>query len=251
MARVSCTFCGRKVKLPDYVVRASVRCPGCSQCFDVDRLACDTSEPKWSAVVVSSVAAPTPPQTTSENVPPRLTSPHRCDQCRKPIDAATGLRKTTIVCPTCDQRTSIYAVIYACRSCGIRLETPTRLTGFPTTCPACNCQQTVPSDVLLTTLPNPPDSAWFGLYCPNCTGHLVANKQDVGASSVCPLCLVVLQVPHGGHYLEGTIRQSTLDPLSSLQVSKEGRCDGCQARIPMRGEACPYCGRESTLSEES
>jgi len=161
-----------------------------------------------------------------------LTAPHRCHQCKQSINEATGKQATTVNCPWCKCRTSIYAVQYHCPSCGILLESPSAYEGAGDTCPSCQKRIRVPHNLLQVTPPKDATDDWFGFYCPNCSKRVVAKKEDVEARAVCPDCLVVIDIPPVGYHLAGATSSTPLDPLDSLHKSVDMRCENCLASIP-------------------
>jgi DNA-directed RNA polymerase subunit RPC12/RpoP len=232
MARFSCPDCARKVRLPDYVVQATLRCPQCSRTFQV------------KVAAPFSLGEVTAEQTgSSPRVAALLAPAHQCQHCAAPIRSPIGRPAATVVCPSCEKKTSVYAVLHRCPSCGKLLESPSRSTGTETVCPACASSLRVPADVLRKEPPANPDEFWFGFDCLACAEEVATREKDVRTYAVCPHCLVPQVVPHSGHYLEGGSRPAPpRDPLDSLHAGKEVACVGCGTRFPSRASECPSCG---------
>src|SRR5208337_5307522 len=97
----------QKMKFPRHIEEARIRCPRCHITFQATQGHLQTpgsSETTLSAPGPEPVAEPEPPPG------PMLTSPHRCHQCKQSIKEPTGKQATTVNCPWCKYRTSIYAV---------------------------------------------------------------------------------------------------------------------------------------------
>src|SRR4051794_20022638 len=96
-----CPYCLSVVDVPDeQVAGGTVKCPnpGC-RCFFAPG-------PPPEGPPGEAGFSPWAPLTTS------LTSPHECHQCQGPITAATGMARSTILCPLCSRKTSVYAVLH-------------------------------------------------------------------------------------------------------------------------------------------
>lgn len=252
---VYCPHCGKSIKVAQCVVLAGFNCPRCSKYSEVRRNSWQAFPPPSAQESrTESPTAETSPFAPDSNPLPAsdpavidplkvdslLTSPHACHQCKGPIETPTGFRRSTINCPKCQNRTSVYAVFHLCRYCGILLESPTHQQGCETRCPRCGQSQEVPHDVLERKPPDPEDEDWFGVDCGNCGKSLAANKEHVGMWAVCPECLVTMEVPHSGYHLSNAGRaRSPLDPLHSYT---EKRCPNCGNHIPTRAVHCPLCG---------
>lgn len=238
--RVVCPNCTCPLKVPGFITQATIRCPGCAQFFELNRgFRPNTQVAQVQPAAKEATASPSQPPT------PTLTSPHRCQHCRWPIECSIGTRKATVVCPGCNNKTSVYAVIYLCSKCALMLESPAALVGQKATCPGCSNVMLVPHDVLLEEPPVAADNSFFTCECPSCLGQFIANKADVGVGAVCPHCLVTLAVPRWGEHLEEAVPDGLQDPLASLHESKSVRCPKCHTQIPARAEACPLCGADN------
>jgi DNA-directed RNA polymerase subunit RPC12/RpoP len=228
------------LKVPSHILEARIRCPRCRAIFSK----------KPSSEVQN---APPPPAAPDETEPepspppgPLLTSPHPCHQCKRPIAEAFNKQATTVQCPWCKYRTSIYAVLYHCPSCGSLLESPSSYEGVGETCPACQKRIQVPRNLLQAVPPRDVTDAWFGFNCPNCFKSVVAKKEDVETRVVCPHCLVVLDVPPLGYHLDGAKSSTPSDPLESLHKGAETKCPWCLASVSKNCETCPRCGSDLT-----
>jgi hypothetical protein len=172
--------------------------------------------------------------------------PHRCDQCRRPIDTATGLRRSSLICPHegCRRVTSLYAVLYDCLHCGQRLETPRRVddqqtAGSEAVCPRCQRTARVPFDVLERDDGRPGSPEEYGFRCVHCDGALRARRDHAGLLAVCPRCQKPVEVPLGG-YLLGAVPVRTGDPREVLpEVTVH--CPRCRQEIPKAARSCPFC----------
>src|ERR1700733_5533725 len=113
MARLRCPHCGYNLKIPSYIVQALVQCRCCSRRFTLERVG-QTYAVSLLTELPEGSAPPSPPAAFRPAGAPllrdlALTSPHHCQQCKQEIHLATGVPKTTIVCPACRNRTSVYA----------------------------------------------------------------------------------------------------------------------------------------------
>jgi DNA-directed RNA polymerase subunit RPC12/RpoP len=242
VARIRCPSCGQKTGLPPYVEVALISCPRCKTLFQASVTGRYELVVPSPTVVEPSAVRP-PPEPEPEAPPgPMLTSPHRCQQCKQSINQSFGKQATTVNCPLCKYRTSIYAVLYHCPSCGTLLESPSTCEGADATCPSCKKRFRVPQNLLQVTLPKDATDDWFGFYCPNCERSVVAKREDVEKRAVCPHCLVVLAVPPLGYHVSGANASTPSDPLESLHKTAEMRCENCMAVIPKNCETCPRCG---------
>jgi hypothetical protein len=237
MAKVMCPGCLRLLNLPPYVLAARIKCPQCSHFFQTDQFF-----PSLREVTSAQPPAPEPAPRPPGAATPVLLAPHHCQHCRVALPSPAGRTEATATCPACDNKTSVYAVLFRCHGCGRLLESPSDQVGREDSCPVCFRRLTVPRDVLRRQLPDPPDESWFGIYCPHCSGRLVANRKDVGSWSTCPHCLVPLVVPNWGHYVRRNEPGRTPDPLVSLHAIPEVRCPQCDFQVPVGSETCPYCG---------
>jgi DNA-directed RNA polymerase subunit RPC12/RpoP len=242
MARHNCPYCDRKMKVPYYVIQATIQCLGCSRHFSVSTEAASPSE------VAPSAGPPAGDQGASPPLLPLLTLPHQCQHCGASISAPISRHAATVVCPSCDNKASVYAVLHRCPFCGTLLESPSRRAGTETTCPACAKPIRVPNDVLLAEPPGYSDEFRFGFRCPACLGELVSRKEDVGSYAVCPRCRAPIVVPQAGHYPRGLRPARSPDPLDSLHPTKETACPKCRTRLPVTASVCPLCGAPSAPS---
>jgi hypothetical protein len=239
--KFSCPGCRADVWVGSDIAQALIRCPTCARLVEYRVGALDLLAGRAAEVsdADDEDRTPDPPPEWST----LLTAPHTCSQCRAPIRSPIGCRAATISCPSCGNRTSLYAVIFLCDSCGDRLESPSRRSGDTTTCPSCLKPVRVPYDLLHADLPEPPDSSWFQVECPGCRRPAVSRKQDVGKLAVCPHCSLALEVPFHGESLGTVGRVREHDPLESLHPAKSAPCPSCRTPIPLGSAACPFCGR--------
>lgn len=277
MAHMTCPNCSRQVRMPDYVLYATVLCPGCkksyaAQCRDYDEALRIVSgpgftppksqtnpeppptptPPKQLPAPVAPVRTPQPPPPTAPQEPsrpvPRLVSPHICSQCNGTITTPTALRRTTINCPLCTKRTSLYSTLFHCWKCQALLEAPTRCDGQTVMCPNCERDLQVPREVIFLPkgINNDQRPNWFAFYCPICERELIAEKENVGQYGVCPNCQIVLEVPNWGHEAkpEPPPPPASADPLASLKDSAPIRCPNCYERIPAQSQVCRHCGAQ-------
>jgi hypothetical protein len=309
---MTCTNCGLRVRMPDYVLSATVLCPGCKKCYatqcrDYDEALRIVSGPGFTppksatppepppastATPTFPVVAPPPspaapfrmpeppaperrvvsppfagslsalPEPASLPEPPpapkaapqpinhatMLASPHWCSQCKGTIKEPTGLRRTTINCPLCTKRTSLYSILFHCWKCQALLEAPTRCEGQQILCPNCQRNLEVPRDVIFNQAFDRIDerSNWFAFFCPVCDQEEIAEKKNVGKCGVCPHCLIVVEVPMWGHEAkpEPPPPAPSADPLASLKESAPIRCPSCYERIPAQSQVCRRCGSQ-------
>jgi hypothetical protein len=250
MARVVCPNCAAKIKLPEFIRQALIRCPRCANFFWADLTAPPATDRGTkgdlrpaSETVGGRPATPDKAAPATTRAVPLLTSPHHCQHCQQPLPSPTGRPRATVECPACTNKTSVYGVPFFCGFCRTLLEAPSAQQGRETTCPHCGRRLHVPRDVLQKELPDRPDDSWFGIDCPNCDDELVANKRDVGVWADCPTCLVPLTVPNWGHYLKDVCHTARHDPLEALHRDTEVRCPSCASKIPAQCATCPCCGK--------
>lgn len=230
--QVWCPHCRCKLNLPHHIIRATIHCPQCGHVYE-------------ATLPARSRPAPVPAPAEEPELQPSpalLTSGHACQHCGALIESPAGRSRATVVCPVCDNKTSVYAILHRCPTCRQLLESPSRSAGTPATCPRCLKALRVPKDVLLAEAPADAEEFWFGCYCPGCSGEVAARATDAGTYAVCPHCLIPLTVPHGGHYLQQPDRAPAHDPLHALHDSKQVECPGCHSHFPARAPACPVCG---------
>jgi hypothetical protein len=79
------------------------------------------------------------------------TSPYQCQhpRCSWPRNDPVGRQAATVDCPSCGNKTSVYAILHACPRCRRLLESPARSAGTKTTCPGCTKPLCVPKDGVL------------------------------------------------------------------------------------------------------
>jgi hypothetical protein len=177
-----------------------------------------------------------------------LTSRYLCQHpdCGEPIEQATGLPRSTLICPACSRPTSAYAVLYRCGGCQAFLETPRPVTGGPVTppaqrCPNCRRDNVVPQDVLQRRGETFLGTDAFGVSCPNCAARLQTEKRYARARAVCPCCLFVIRVPEYGSAAALPPHRAA-DPVEALGRGGSSRCRHCHQAVPTRARLCPFCG---------
>lgn len=240
MFRATCPFCRRTHNWPDVVAETTVKCPRCARFYNADP---DPPPPLPLAKAPAVTLPPEPPQ-RGENAtePPRpappppgrlLTTPHRCQQCDRPLDRPCDRRRLALPCPHCGRATSILAVLHRCPACDARLESPLSVAGETTPCPACGGQLRVPWDVLADDRGQPEERV-FAFRCPACDGRLLASRRAIDLWAVCPHCERPLTVPPVGEPLLDHERY----PAS---VGLTGHCSHCHLEIPRHAVRCPFC----------
>lgn len=156
------------------------------------------------------------------------------------------MRRKTVNCPVCYNRTSIYAIQFPCWHCQALLESPSHAQGQPAVCPKCERDLSVPHDVIYLPCMERLDhlTNCFAFFCPNCEREAIAEKKNVGLYGVCPYCLIVMEVPNWGHEAKPEPPRPSADPLASLKESATIRCTSCGSHIPARSRLCWQCGAE-------
>jgi hypothetical protein len=231
-----CPYCSTGIKMQDYVLEALLWCIHCGREFQAKR------DRRGPVAWVTWAARPSPlqpiPQSLASEVTEesaRLLVPHPCHQCHAPIAQVIGKARTTLECPACKNRTSVYAVTFRCRDCSILLEAPTAQAGYSHPCPGCGKSQAVPASIVERSIPPAEDADdWFGFYCPSCWDNVVVKKADVGERAVCPHCCVTFDVPHCGHRAQ--------EPEGKQEPLPEVHCPRCELLIPMGAAVCTMCG---------
>lgn len=183
--------------------------------------------------------APPPPEPPRQR--PRLVVAHACTNCGHAL-GATGQRRTTLNCPDCQKRTSVYAIQYHCPECDLLLEVPASMHDRMARCPGCSDQHTVPSDLLFNDAREPVNERWFAAQCPRCSVAVECPPQAADRTLVCPACLRVFKgPPGGGRLMLGPLPHG--EPLGG-ELSLQRPCRRCGLRIPLGTETCPYCGSD-------
>jgi hypothetical protein len=173
--------------------------------------------------------------------------PHQCDQCKGPIETATGAWASTIVCTHegCGQVTSMYALLYRCLACGQRLETPRRVdgqetAGSETVCPGCGQPLRVPFGPLERDDGRPGTPEEYGFRCVHCRRGIRARRTQARRLGVCPHCYKPMEVPLAGYSLSAAPLR-TGDPREVLPAATV-HCPRCREEIPKAAASCPFCG---------
>jgi hypothetical protein len=233
MDRAVCPYCYQALPLHEGLQGVTVKCPCCRQFFDTD-----TPLPSF----FSESRRTAPIEVKEDGSPDRhatlLTGPYACSRCAREINTPTGLRRSTILCPSCHCKTSLYAIIYWCPTSKHLLESPICDAGRQTACPACQKPCEVPQDVLLRRRVPERESRWFAFHCPGCHAHLETAHQYAGRLAVCPECLHSLEVPYSGEALEPVMADGAARPARSQTLRS---CPSCRLRIPAHARQCPYC----------
>lgn len=263
MPRVYCTDCRvGNIKVPFSVLSVTFRCPRCNQvCVAVtewererqgEKAKTAASSPPVASALSDEVQessasfAVTPtasPGIKQERVQTRLIKPHVCSQCSAAIREPLGIDRATLACPSCGNRTSLYAVMFRC-SCGQMLEAPTGSEGSSQSCPACDREMQVPWMLVLLKPDEPPLEEWFSFECPECSDRVTARRIYAGQWSVCPLCHSPFEIPLAGEAVEET-SVGERSPNELLQSGSELPCRGCSVILTTRAERCPLCGIEN------
>jgi hypothetical protein len=277
--------------VPEIHLGTTTQCGGCRYFFDADLweglpdplalAAADAPDPPHvvaGPVVLAAVpraatstprpsvsTRPTPTETyrlACEEPPPvRLTHAHRClnrfaveageRECGHEIFEAAGRRQSSRVCPGCQRRTSVYAVLHRCGKCGVVLESPLRCSGSLCPCPQCNAQFTVPHDEVLVRDDPLVEPDWPSFACAACGVWLAAPPGRAGTAGCCPSCLAPFPVPLLSHGRQHRPEPGTphADHGTRLRPEFCRRCRSCRTPLPHRAVACPRCGdlRAGTL----
>jgi DNA-directed RNA polymerase subunit RPC12/RpoP len=174
--------------------------------------------------------------------------PHRCDQCKQPIETASGAWASTRVCPheNCGRVTSLYAVLYRCLACGQPLETPRRMddqetAGSETVCPKCTQPVRVPFGALEREDGRPGTPDEYGFRCVHCRQGIRVHRTQARRLGVCPHCHKPVEVPPGGYGLGAMAAPRTGDAREVLDEVTV-HCPRCRAEMPKAAVSCPFCG---------
>jgi hypothetical protein len=235
MILAACPYCYHGQTITEDQWGDTVKCPVCANFFDTDT-------PELVPSPVTDATPPEVPRVIPKGYATSLTAPHVCHQCSDPLNVPTGVSRSTILCPWCHRKTSIYAVIHYCPWCQCLLESPERRSGGLDPCPACKRKVRIPRNVLLKRGTTPPEGERYAFPCPACSGGLEAQTQHAGETAVCPHCLKALQVPPCG---EALVRFA--GPRNVAEVVGRGantRCPTCHQLIPCLATTCPYCVRK-------
>ncbi len=154
----------------------------------------------------------------------------------------TGLRRCTVLCPSCRRKTSVYALIHHCPHCRALLESPESHAGRNATCPNCRRSLAVPADLLLRGGHVAAEDS-FLFRCPACSRVVESRRADAGKLAICPHCLVALRVPYSGSSHATQLTEAALDVTEAIQRGTNTRCRHCGLEMPKRAEKCPMCGR--------
>ena len=248
MAGMRCPHCGRNIGVPDYVLRADVYCPKCHQTFQSETIALAVVQQRLGrgglrlpgspavlevpALPAQAAAATDAPASPQQPAYIQLVTPQRCHQCKGDLTTPIGRARTTIDCPLCQRRTSVYALLFHCpHGCRALLEAPLSRQGEPAACPGCARSIVIPSEIIFTDPEEVGDSS-FSFRCRACKAWLAAGKEHAGSDGVCPQCLTVMPVPHGGY---------SASVSRAAAPGKEIRCRICQTKIPAQVAVCPRC----------
>jgi hypothetical protein len=227
MFRVVCPHCSRVHSFPDIYAETVVRCPSCRHTFNADPL-----RPKPRDIIRAQPPPPPAPPPAAPSQPHRvLTAPHTCSQCHLPIAWPQNLRRRTLPCPHCGQRTSTFSVLHRCPACDHRLESPLGRTGDEVFCPRCLSTSRVPADLLLPDRAVPTVKVVISIRCPRCESRLLAPAEAVGDWAVCPKCEGPFHVPAIGDVVPEHLHH---DDVTS-------HCRHCHLVIPKRSHRCPFC----------
>lgn len=245
MILTRCPYCSAEQLLEDdKLAGQESRCRGCSVFFRVQPLPMSTGlarddllarlrQQDWQKLAQASTT---------------LVDHHICTQCKKPIHQSTGRTRCTIPCPSCQQRTSLYSVIFRCRHCGGSLEAAERLIDRATSCPLCGKEVQVPRDATSPTAAPRQIETGFLVTCPNssCGRKIEADRALVGTRLVCPTCSWEFLVPRHGESPTGssstTTRHAGVAPGEVLHSKKQIHCRNCATLIPLGLKTCNYCG---------
>ncbi len=232
MFQVECPYCDRIQGISEQTHGRNVKCPGCGRFFQADRtLARPPATPP---------AAPPLPETSPSAPAVLLTAPHRCQvvSCRQVIEQPVGRTRDTIVCPHCDNPTSIYAVLHHCPHCRVLLESPLRDGGRETACPRCRQTLLVP-EPLLSRRDSPEAPGHYFIPCPTCRCTLQTAPRSANHWSVCPNCRHSFRIPpHGESSAPAVVLP---DAEGTLLESVRRICPRCRQHIPTRANRCPNC----------
>jgi hypothetical protein len=251
----TCTECGTTVHVPSYIMRATLRCPKCRLItylvfrshFDpptetdtgrIDRMFPTEpliGRPSETPAVDPGAAEPAKQADKHFDTPwlALLTAPHHCHQCSAPISTPIAKAADTITCPSCQQKTSAYAIQHRCDACRQTLESPTRVCGEEVACPRCHESVIVPWPVLHRQPADDEVAHWFWCKCPNCDAQAAVRKDEVGVWGACPSCLWPMQAPRFGEHVD-------VEPPSG--IARNVRCPACQMQVPLAAQGCPLCG---------
>ena len=241
MIIVGCPGCGWPLVLPDLRLGIVHLCYNCDHPFET------RTAPILSRKGPRSGERPTPPTPAPGEAGPavqtRLTAAHCCTQCREALPA-TGLRRSSLVCPSCKQTTSVYAVLHYCPECPTLLESPLSRQGGLGRCPACREHLTIPYDVLFNDGREPPDPTWYAFDCPSCRQTLRSKPADANKSAVCPFCRRSLTIPAAGEPVVPQIPATIEDVSAALESEIVRHCPQCGLQVAARARACQSCGAQ-------
>jgi hypothetical protein len=185
-------------------------------------------------------------QAPAEALPLHLTAPHRCQVCRGEIHQPLGRRRCTVLHRPINSdmpdncRTDVYAALYRCPSCRVRLETPSFQWGLTVRCPACHNDFTAPHDnVLHERQGDAREGQPFRFACPACGNSLECDtirhgRPTPGLPVVCLHCSHLIHVPGGGISVA----------VSVVADGPQRRCSNpaCAQLVPAGCDSCPLCG---------
>lgn len=255
MAQTRCPHCLRTLEVPDCLAFGLIRCSGCQETYtyqpgevpqpsepaSAEQLAAILAEPPRTEPARSPTPAPTLMSTPEpESTGPALVAPHICQHCWRQITFTIGKKAAAPNCPGCKNKTSVYAIQFRCPSCSHLLESPRRLNGQVRPCPKCERDVTIPRLVLEEESEAADDLESFLCECPSCRKRIVARRDEVGRPGVCPLCLVIIDVPAYG---------TASRPRETTRTERDIACRECGRHIPAAAEHCPVCGKDNRPSQ--
>jgi hypothetical protein len=232
-----CPYCYEQLQLTDRERGRPIKCPRCASFFDADlEQSLEVPFQRGRATGTQAQWHTAAARTT------RLTADHTCHQCRDPLSVPTGLRRCTILCPGCQRKTSVYALIYHCPNCRTLLESPETHAGKHAICPNCHRALVVPRDLLLRGGHEAAENH-FLFRCAACTRIAESPRPDAGKHAICPYCLVVILIPFSGTSKASQLTDAALDVSEAIQRGTTMHCRHCGLERPKRAASCPMCGR--------